>query len=272
MEQKERAGFRVRALRQAVILLLLLMCTALLASAKPVSVSAKTSSSAAKPTSSKKSSKKIRVLFVGNSKTYKNDIPGTFEKIAKANGKKVTVDSVTGSGKTLTYLANNKKKKIMAKSYDYVVIQEHTKRNTNYSSFLKGAQKIVKYVRKKNPKVKVVVRKVWLLKNSGVSTKMKAYNTVERVAAEIGATAVANDGPAFDLCRTYYPNIKLFTDNRHQSREGAYLSACCVYASIFDSSPVGTTYKGNLSGSTAKKLQKVAAVASGYRSVKTLQK
>ena len=40
----------------------------------------------------------MRILFIGNSYTYFNDLPRIFEKLARYSGVDVTVDSVTRGG------------------------------------------------------------------------------------------------------------------------------------------------------------------------------
>ncbi len=200
----------------------------------------------------------IRVLFVGNSKTHTFDIPGCFAEIAEAMGENVEVNSVTEGGQTLLYIAENKKAEIKAQDYDYVVLQEHTSNITNYSEYLSGAKKIAKYVRQNNPDVQMVVRACWVRSTSSQKTRMKAYENSEKVAAKIGAIVV-NDGQAFDLCTETYPNIPLYKDGIHPSKQGAYLSACCAYATIFGESPVGCSYAGNITSQTrVKRLQTIA--------------
>jgi len=48
-------------------------------------------------------------------------------------------------------------------------------------------------------------------------------------------------------------------DGSHPTAKGTYLAACVFYAAIFRESPVGLTYRGNLSEVEASKLQEVAA-------------
>ncbi|HSF38638.1 MAG TPA: hypothetical protein VLT87_02530, partial [Thermoanaerobaculia bacterium] len=44
---------------------------------------------------------KLRVLFLGNSLTYSNDLPGIVQAFAKARGQEIYVDSVTLGGANL---------------------------------------------------------------------------------------------------------------------------------------------------------------------------
>ena len=55
------------------------------------------------------------------------------------------------------------------------------------------------------------------------------------------------------------PEIDLYTsDKRHPSKAGTYLSACMIFASIFQSSPVGNNFIFDLDKEVAMNLQKNA--------------
>lgn len=194
-----------------------------------------------------------KILFVGNSKTYVNDVPGKFEKLAEVGGKRVSVTSATKGNKTLEYLAS-KYKNTINKSYDIVIIQEHTNPyKGDYNAFLAGAKSISSMVKSKNSNVKLFVRQTWVLKDSKSSVKNKAYKNAKNVAKEIGASLIYDGKAIYKLDAN-----KAFTDDKHQTNEGAYLTACCVYNALFKESPVGLNYKAGLSASTAKNLQKIA--------------
>lgn len=200
----------------------------------------------------------LQVLFVGNSKTYVNNIPSKFKSLAKSKGYNVTVTSATIGGTKLYDVANKKKSILTDKAYDYVIMQEQSAAYQNYSTFLKGAKQVKKYATQKNPNAKLFVRQVWLYKNTKNTTTI--YKNAANVANAISASLIY-DGKAFYSTPS---SINLFTDDRHQSNAGAYLSACCIYSSVFKKTPVGLSYKAGLSSATALKLQKIAAKASGF--------
>ncbi len=208
-------------------------------------------------TSSKKSSSTTKILFIGNSRTYRYDIPMKFSKLAKSLGKKVSVASVTVGGATLNSLSKTKKSKITSKSYDYVILQENSDVCVDYDKFYKGAKTISDMVRKVNPKVKIILRKMWKRTSDGTALKELAYKNTNKVAKKINAI-LSFDGPAFERCNKLYPSLTTVSDDCHQTSTGAYLSACCIYTAVFKESPVGATYYGSLSKKTAKRMQKIA--------------
>jgi PKD repeat protein len=73
--------------------------------------------------------------------------------------------------------------------------------------------------------------------------------------------SVSPVGVAWKYVRDNHPNIDLYTaDGSHPSYAGSYLAACTFYASIFHSSPVGSTFTGSLSANRALKLQQAASI------------
>lgn len=66
-------------------------------------------------------------------------------------------------------------------------------------------------------------------------------------------------GLAFARSVAARPDIELyFTDKRHPSVAGSYLSACTTYATLFNKSPVGSSYTAGLDPAVARHLQTVA--------------
>ena len=59
------------------------------------------------------------------------------------------------------------------------------------------------------------------------------------------------------MCKKNY-NYDLFSDERHQSKYGAYLSALTIYATVFNESPIGIRYFGSLTETEANDLQRIA--------------
>lgn len=206
-----------------------------------------------KKTETTEEQKDLKVLFVGNSKTYKCNTPEKFQKLAEEAGYKVTITKAVKGGKTLSYLAENKKS-IINKAYDIVILQEATDNyQNNYSEFLKGAQAISEMVRKQNANVKIYVRQTWALSTTTDNNKSKAYNNAVKVANKIGASLIY-DGKAI-----YKLGVeKGFQDKKHQTEQGAYLTACAIYNAVFKKSPVGLNYTAGLDKNTAKNLQQIA--------------
>jgi len=98
----------------------------------------------------------MKVLFIGNSYTYFNDLPAMFAEICAAHGVTAEVDSVTRGGYTLRhYLTEGNEKAAEAESklsenkYDYVVLQEQSVRPAkDPEQFLSAAALLCERIRK----------------------------------------------------------------------------------------------------------------------------
>eukprot|EP01059_Diplonema_ambulator_P010930 TRINITY_DN20946_c0_g1_i1.p1 TRINITY_DN20946_c0_g1~~TRINITY_DN20946_c0_g1_i1.p1 ORF type:complete len:330 (+),score=69.18 TRINITY_DN20946_c0_g1_i1:39-992(+) len=70
-----------------------------------------------------------RVLFVGNSFTYVNDLPHQFLNVASGLGQDVYVDNSTIGGCTLYYQQpqfDNRTKELLQEEWDYIVLQDYS--------------------------------------------------------------------------------------------------------------------------------------------------
>ena len=66
-------------------------------------------------------------------------------------------------------------------------------------------------------------------------------------------------GLAYKNSMEVYTEINLYhPDNRHPSKAGTDLSACVMFASLFQTSPIGNTYTFDLERNVALNLQKIA--------------
>ena len=77
----------------------------------------------------------MKILFIGNSYTYFNDMPKTLERICRENGFELTTDSVTKGGYSFAHFlsAENEygvrvRDLLSREKYDYVVLQEQSLR------------------------------------------------------------------------------------------------------------------------------------------------
>lgn len=71
-------------------------------------------------------SQKVRILFVGNSLTYTNNLPQMVEEEAKSRGIKVKSTTLAFPNYAIVdhWIDGELQKRIMSKGYDYVVVQQ----------------------------------------------------------------------------------------------------------------------------------------------------
>lgn len=196
----------------------------------------------------------IRVLFVGNSFTGRNDMPAMFQKIARAGGYKVYVEWIYEGGTSLYKYANYKTEegalfyeKLREKQWDYVVLQEQSCKPVKYPSNVEwSVNKLVKAVKRTG--AEPVLFMTWVHKRGSAFykasyakkhriTPARFYKKVSEFYSDLGNAndiCVASVGTAFWRCSQYWPRIELYkSDKVHPTKEGSYLAACVFYTAIF---------------------------------------
>ena len=227
----------------------------------------------------------IKILFVGNSFTERNNLHKIFKGISKANGYKVKTKKLAYGGYKLRKYSSSKTKagkklrKLLKKDWDYVVIQGHSEefvKSYNKNSY-KAVSKIIKMVRKSG--AEPILYMNWSMKDGmeykerGKKRSLTREETTKavsdvyyRLGNEFGVK-VAPVGQNFLRCAEEYPDIKLYkSDDKHPKYAGSYLSACTIYETIFGKSVIGTEYfdtdekKIGIKEENAVKLQQLADV------------
>ena len=200
-------------------------------------------------------SKTTKVVFIGNSKTYVSNIPGLFGNIANSAGYNVIVTSITEGGKTLSWHANNNATKLQ-QPYDIAILQEQTDTmETNLALYSSGAKQVASFLRKGNSKIGIYIRQCWGLKSRINTPYHQIVQDNAKSVSSLISGDIINDGLAWDQFGN--PSI-LYSDDTHQSLEGAYLSAICIFKTISNSDPTNVNYYGGLDEKIARQFQKIA--------------
>ncbi len=148
----------------------------------------------------------MKVLFIGNSYTYFNDLPSLFAKICRENGFEAEADSVTAGGYTLEQflLPDNengiKARALLAdKKYDYVVLQEQSVRPASDPELFFSAVRGLTELINKNG-AKPVLYETWARADGeeiltefgwdGDTMQEKLRNSYEKAAKDNGALVV----------------------------------------------------------------------------------
>jgi PKD repeat protein len=219
----------------------------------------------------------ISVLFIGNSYTYVNDLPGMLNSLTTSLGKEMTVDSKTNGGFTFQNHVNDATTftKIHSKPWDVVVIQGQSQEPSFpdaqvNSSTLPYAVQLSDSIWTNNSCSNVMYYMTWGRQNgdsqwSEINTfeKMnnRLYNAYMRMADSSDRSMVSPVGAVWAYVRANHPSINLYNaDESHPSVEGTYLAACTFYTSLFQETSVGANFYGGLTATTAGILQHAAAV------------
>ena len=226
----------------------------------------------------------LRVLFLGNSYTSVNDLPGTFRALAASAGREVVVDSRSPGGWSLGAPPNAHASdpaslaKVASDAWDVVVLQEQSQLPTipyfKDATMIPGATSLDEAIHANDPCTRTMLYMTWGREKGGqqcggdlcsppfadfAAMQAALADACLEVAALIGA-AVAPVGIAWQGAMDASPTIDLFApDGSHPTKAGTYLAACVFYAAIFGDSPEGLAYAGGLPASDAAALQAVAA-------------
>jgi hypothetical protein len=211
----------------------------------------------------------VRVLFLGNSYTYVNDLPAVFRDLARAGGRNVETGMVANGGETLAQHAASPDSlgAIRGSRWQFVVLQEQSEIPALAAAWqtqmFPATETLVASIRSAG--ATPILLETWAhrdgLPDQGLDdAAMQAAITqgYRSLGAALGV-AVAPAGEAWQTVLRANPTIALWqADGSHPSPAGTYLAACVLYARIFDASPVGIADTGGLSPDVAQALQVAA--------------
>lgn len=221
-----------------------------------------------------------RVLFLGNSYTYGNNLPDLFATLSADGSHSVFVDSYTAGGQILDTYANATapQNKIKEGNWDIVILQEQSqiptipyyKENLMYPA----ARQLEDTIRKYNPCATIMMFMTWGRRFGGqqcdsdgthCSPVFADFSHMQDslasaytgIANEIQAS-VAPVGRAWEDIILNTSTVLHTGDNSHPNNNGSYLAACVFYAMIWKESPVGLATQIAVDASLAPILQESA--------------
>jgi hypothetical protein len=213
-----------------------------------------------------------RVLFIGNSYTFENDLPQMVAALAQAGGRPLGTGMLAVGGATLAqHLGTLATADTLAEQrWDFVVLQEQSVipalASQRSAQMYPAARELIRAVRARG------ARPVLLLtwgRRDGLAEAgfrdfagMQAQLTAGYLAlADELDVAVAPAGEAWRAALANDPGLALWQDDgSHPSQLGSYLTACVVYAALFRASPEGLPIPAGIDADTARRLQVQANV------------
>lgn len=193
----------------------------------------------------------MKILFVGNSYTYYNDMPKLFCALAQENGKDVLVDSVTKGGRKLyENLAPEDEycQKIASlcrkNTYDVLILQEQSYFPlVDFEGFVKGLDGVMKLVNAP----KTLFYATWgrktgcpLLDELGMTSEEMTVHLAKayQKAADILGAEISPVGACFCKLNKCAPEVELYNkDLSHPSLLGSTVAAITHYRCIFGELP-----------------------------------
>nr|WP_319382685.1 DUF4886 domain-containing protein [uncultured Roseibium sp.] len=221
-----------------------------------------------------------KVLFVSNSLTLRNNLPGMLKEIAAAKGIPVeTSTSARGSARLAHHSGDAGLLQLMDETaWDFVVLQEHTQLpalgDTDVArDSLPFAAELATRARKISAQTQVVFY-MGMAHREGDQFHKKTIpavgsykgmqdrtNAAYREMARRNNAMVAPVGEVWARMRTEHPGIELYVDERHPSVAGTYLAACVFFTTLFSQRCDAAYIPGALEGTVAATIQRVSDAA-----------
>jgi hypothetical protein len=214
-----------------------------------------------------------RVLFIGDSYTYVNDLPTTFADLAWSGGYRVDTETLANGGETLAaHVADSATAStISSQAWNTVVLQEQSEIPASpvdqQSEMYPAVTQLVAMVRDAGAEPMLFL--TWGHESGWPEDGITTYASMQ-AAVDQGYLGIADHlnvpiapvGAAWEAANAAQANAQLWQgDGVHPTTAGTYLAACVFYTAIFHRSPVGLSYHSDLSSADAATLQRVAASA-----------
>lgn len=197
----------------------------------------------------------IKVLFVGNSYTSTNDMPGMLSVLARDAGADplLIVDSHTVGGATLKKHWDDglALEKIQSGDWDFVVLQEQSQTPLPYFGrdklFYPYARRFAKVIQEAGA---IPMCYMTWARPDTPGPQALWTDSYANIAKELNAEC-APAGMAFEQVKQSSPHVQMFQDRGgHPTPEATYLIACVFYAAIYVKSPEGVPNSLSVGGST----------------------
>lgn len=228
--------------------------------------------------------KPLRILFVGNSYTSFNNLPGMLQQLAAAKKRRIDYETSLRGGWTLLRHATQDEpptKEMIAKGgFGFVVLQDQSQMPYRYPKATLEHGGDLGKLAKEHGATPLLFMTWARLKEPENQAPLAA--TYRKLGEELNAP-VAPVGLAWEAALKQRKDLRLHAnDGSHPTPKGTYLAACVFYAVIFDESPHGlpavvTQGDGDdrrtlvrLNADEARTLQKIAwDVVQSHREAKT---
>jgi len=212
----------------------------------------------------------LRILFIGNSMTSVQDLPGLLTNLASSNGKTIITGQNTPGGYFLSdHVTDPVSLSLMAQGFDYIVVQEQS--SGNILPVIPGSS-IIRPIGIIDSIAKANCSKILLYATPGYPEthpwSVEPYVDMQADiiykytnAARSVRAAYLPTAHAFRDVINNYPSI---TDmwasptDYHPGIKGQYLHACVLYSVLYNESAVGSPAPLGISISEANMLQQTA--------------
>jgi hypothetical protein len=174
----------------------------------------------------------VRILFVGNSLTYANDLPATVCALARAAGQRVVCESVAKPDYSLEdHWNEHEARSAIARGWDFVVLQQGP------SALPESRRLLIAYAKRFDAEIRKAGARTALYMVWPSRTRRADFSGVSQSYAAAAKEVKGLLMPAGDAWRAAWAidsNLPLYgPDGFHPSASGSYLAALVIYRQLF---------------------------------------
>ena len=218
----------------------------------------------------------LNVLFIGNSYTAVNNLPGMLVEVAKSTNDIINTASNTPGGCTFQLHTTNNSVDMIAKgNWNYVVLQEQSQLPaldsvTFFTQSYPYAKQLDSLIVLSNKHCETIFYMTWGRENGDneycqVFPPVCTYEGMDSLLyerymmmAEDNNAIVSPVGAVWHELRKSYPEIELYaSDGSHPSLSGSYAAACAFYTVILRKDPTLITESFSLTHEEAEIIRNV---------------
>ena len=206
----------------------------------------------------------LNVLFIGNSFTARNDLPGLITRLAMARGKVLEHRLISAGGASLRrhWNAGEAQKAITDGGFNFVVLQEQS------TLPIKNPRRMHESVRLFDRAIKDVGGKTVLYmtwaRQYAPETQQAITDAYWGISRELCALVVPVGVAWQSILRKHDHPVLFDRDQSHPTLAGSYLAACVFLGTLFQQSPVG------LGGAGLNKKDRVLLQKAAWQSRKNI--
>jgi hypothetical protein len=201
----------------------------------------------------------IKILFIGNSFTQRNDLPGLIAAMAAEREVRIQHKLISAGGASLRthWNAGHATQAITSGGYDYVVLQEQS------TLPVKNARRMAENVRLFDEIIqqagsRTVLYMTWS-RQFAPESQQAITDAYKATGKEVGAIVVPV-GLAWQRFLAEHDRPLLYDrDESHPSLAGSYLAACVFLAALLKINPIGVEAGGAALDESDRKILQGAA-------------
>jgi len=183
--------------------------------------------------------KPIKILFIGNSFTQRNNLPQLFAHLASKRSIRVEHELVSAGGASLRTHWNAGRAASLIKSggYDYVVLQEQS--TLPVKNPRRMAENVLLFAEViKSAGARTALYMTWARQNAP-QAQQKITDAYQSIGKEVGAIVVPVGLAWQQFLAEHQEPVLYDRDQSHPTLAGSYLAACVFLAALLKISPVG---------------------------------